>query len=68
MKNWKKVYEVESPIQAEIMIGVLTENNLNPVLINKKDSAYLFGICEIYVQNEEVIRALQILKTKTDAA
>lgn len=66
MKNWRKVYENESPIQAEIMMGVLTENSLNPVLINKKDSAYLFGICEIYVQSEEVMRALQILKSQAD--
>lgn len=65
MANWQKVYSTNNPIQAEIVKSVLSENQLSPILIDKRDSAYigfLGGECEIYVVPENVLRAIKIIQ------
>lgn len=47
---------------AELKVAVLRGHGLNAVMINKQDSSYLFGAAEIYVPQDEVIRAKRILK------
>lgn len=62
MGNWLKVFTSESTYRAEIVKAVLEENDLNPVLINKKDAAYQIGHYEIYVAPEDVLKAIKIIK------
>ena len=61
MKNWQVVYKSENAHRAEIVRAILDEEELSPVLINKKDSNYHFGLFEVYVSPDNVIRALKIL-------
>lgn len=61
MKNWQIVFKSENAHRAEIVRAILDENEMSPVLINKKDSNYHFGLFEIYVSPDNVIRAMQIL-------
>lgn len=60
--SWKTVYKTENPQRSEIVKSILEEKGLNPVIINKKDSAYLFGLMEIQVNVEEVLSAIRIIE------
>jgi len=51
---------------AEIARNILTENNIDAVVMNKKDSNYLFGAFEIYVERDNAIRAKRLLETIED--
>lgn len=51
MKNWFLLYTTQNFSQASIIKGMLEENSVPVLLINKQDSSYLnFGDIELYVQ------------------
>ncbi len=59
-----KIYSSDKPYQAELARQVLEENGIQAVVINKKDSSYLmFGETELYVSQDDVIKAKQLIKT-----
>ncbi|MBA7517624.1 hypothetical protein ES705_09678 [subsurface metagenome] len=62
-KNWVCIYKTDAAYRAEIAKDLLQEKNIDAVIINKKDSNYLFGILEIYVERSIAIRAKHILKS-----
>ena len=62
MKDWQKVYTTPNLYRVEIVRGILEENELAPVLVDKRDSAYHIGHFEIYVQPEHVLRAIKIIQ------
>ena len=48
--NWFKIFTTTEAYRAEIIRGVLEENAIPVVLVNKQDSSYVFlGEVEIYV-------------------
>ena len=50
MKGWYKIYATRNYAEANIIKGMLEENNVNVVILNKLDSSYLaFGDIELYV-------------------
>ena len=58
-----KILSTENPNKAEITRQMLEENNINVVLLNKQDSSYLmFGSIELYVNEEQVEQAMNLLK------
>lgn len=59
-KGWVKILSM-SINEAELKCAVLRSSDINAVIINKQDSSYLFGEAEIYVPQDEVIRAKRIL-------
>ncbi len=61
MVEWQKVYQDPLQYRAEIVKAILEEYELDPVLVDKKDSAYHFGHFEIHVVADHVIRALKII-------
>lgn len=63
MDNWVKVYDSKQAYRAEIVKTVLKDNQFNPVIVNKKDSAYdIFGEYEVHVAPEFAIQALRIIE------
>ena len=63
-KDWIKIYSSGESYKAELLKGLLFENNIEAVIINKQDSSYLFGELEIYVIADDVIKAKHILTTQ----
>lgn len=59
--NWIKIYSTTDIYKAEIYKGILEENDIKVILLNKQDSAYLFGEIEIYVLADNVIKAKRII-------
>jgi hypothetical protein len=50
MNTWQLLLKTKSFVEANIVKGMLEENNIPVQLLNKQDSSYLiFGEIEIYV-------------------
>lgn len=50
MQGWFKLYSTKNYVEANIIKGMLEENNIQAVILNRQDSSYLvFGEIEIYV-------------------
>jgi len=58
-----KILSTDNPNKAAIIKQMLEENNIKVVLLNKQDSSYLmFGLVELYVQEEQVEKTENLLK------
>ncbi len=64
-ENWQKVYSSSFEHKIEITQAVLEDEGIKSVIINKKDSFYLFGELELYVHADHVIKARQIIKKES---
>ena len=61
MNNWQKVYTTSNSHQAEIVKGVLESHSIPAVVLNRKDSSYLFGYFDVLVSAEDASAALKIV-------
>lgn len=61
-KNWVKIYESNNEVKIEMARQLLEENNIESVVINKKDRAYGFGEFELFCMRDYVIRAKLLIK------
>jgi hypothetical protein len=59
---WTLIFSCSSLAEAELMKGLLLENGIEAVIVNKRDSVYLIGDVELYVQASDALIALQLLK------
>lgn len=61
-KNWVKIYTSTNFIQSEIIKQVLTEHEIDAVLLNKQDSSHrTFGHIEVYVHGRDFGQAVELL-------
>jgi hypothetical protein len=60
--NWVKIYSTNRVHQPEIIKSILDKAAIPCTTINKKDSSYIFGEIEVYVPEENVIAAINLLK------
>lgn len=62
-----RLLSTNNPNTAEITRQMLEENNINVVLLNKQDSSYLmFGPIELYVNEQQLKKATDLLKYSED--
>lgn len=62
MENWFLLYTTRNPAEANIIKGMLGENNIPVFIMNKQDSSYLnFGDIEIYVAQSMKEIAIRLL-------
>ncbi|MBE9467011.1 MAG: DUF2007 domain-containing protein [Bacteroidetes bacterium] len=62
-KNWVNIFTTNQIYLAEIIKDVLADNDMQAVIFNKQDSAYVtLGDIEIYVKAENVIKAKFLIK------
>lgn len=60
--NWTCVYKTKKKHKAIICQGILEENEIKCVIVDKQDSSYLIGEAEVYVENNSVEKALEIIR------
>jgi hypothetical protein len=60
-KTWTKIYTTSDVYKIELLRGLLMDNEIDAVVINKKDSAYLIGDAELYVKADHVIIAKRLI-------
>jgi hypothetical protein len=61
-EDWQLVYSTGQSYEAEMVRGLLETAGLEPVVMNKQDSSYLFGDIEVYVAPAQAEQALSIIK------
>ncbi len=62
MENWELILSSKDSARAEIAKGMLQEQQIHAVIMDKKDSNYpVFGFFEVYVPLEDAERAKTIL-------
>lgn len=62
MENWSRIYATRSLPEASIIKGMLEENSVRVMMVNKQDSSYLnFGDIELYVPQYQEETAIQLI-------
>lgn len=64
--NWALIYTTGHPYKIELLKGILEENEIDSVIINKQDSSYHFGELELYVKAEDVVKAKRIISANEE--
>jgi hypothetical protein len=59
--DWSVVFSTQDIFKAEIIKNTLLTNNINAVLMNQKDSSYLFGTVKIYTKKKDIKKAQKII-------
>ncbi|WP_109695724.1 putative signal transducing protein [Chitinophaga deserti] len=63
-KDWVKVYHSNIAYEAEIIRGMLAENEIDAVIVNRQDSSFvtmLPGMDEVYVHIDNEEKAKQLI-------
>ena len=61
-KDWIIAYSTNQLYQAEIFREVLSDHNIESIIINKQDSAYKFGDVEVYVKRDHILMAKKLVE------
>jgi len=64
--NWVKIFSSTEHYKVEIYKGLLDENDIKSIIINKQDSSYHFGELELYVNVADAFRAKQIIVSSNE--
>jgi hypothetical protein len=60
--GWVDIYTADSQYKAELIVGLLSENGIEAIMLNQQDSVYLIGEIKIYVHRDNVVLAKHILE------
>ena len=60
--NLVHIFSSGQPYKAELAKQMLADYNIHSFLVNKQDSAYKFGVVELYVNRDNVIRAKKLIQ------
>ncbi len=60
-ESWVLFYTSEDMFRVEFVKGMLVANDIESVVVNKKDSSYLIGPIELYVSVADAFEANQLL-------
>jgi hypothetical protein len=61
MKDWVKIQTFDRIHQAELRKDILEKNEIPSVIINEKDSLFLIGEIELYVQSFDEAKARELI-------
>jgi hypothetical protein len=62
-KGWEEVYMTAAEYKAEMAKDILENAGIKTVVMNQHDTAYQsFGEYSIYVSNEDVAKAIELIK------
>ncbi|MDF2156860.1 DUF2007 domain-containing protein [Algoriphagus sp. CAU 1675] len=65
MQNWIKVFESNQQVRAEIVKGILEENEIPAVVLNKKETVYhVFGTYEVLVNRDQLLQATNLIQNE----
>ena len=66
-EDWINIFTSSKLYEIELIRGLLLENDIESFVINKQDSAYLFGEIELLVQFNDVLKAKQIITNNNNS-
>ncbi len=59
--KWIMIVDFRMMHRAQIVKDFLEDNNINVVIVDKKDSAYQLGWFEVYVERDNVIISKKLI-------
>ncbi|MFV0521300.1 MAG: DUF2007 domain-containing protein [Mangrovibacterium sp.] len=66
-KDFEAIYSTPNNFEAELVRGMLIENNIPCVILKKQDSPHLlFGCFELYVHRSQLEEAKDLLKQNNE--
>ncbi|MRG46595.1 hypothetical protein GFS24_15840 [Chitinophaga sp. SYP-B3965] len=68
-KDWVKVFSSNISFESEIVKGMLLENEIEAVVVNRQDSSFvqmLPGMDEVYVHNSNEAKAKELIATSQE--
>lgn len=65
-KNWVRIYSSNQQHQINLLKGILKDNEVDSIEINKQDSFYMIGEIELHVQRQDVMKAQYIIEKYND--
>lgn len=63
MDHWISVYETDLLYRAELVKDILNNEDVDAVILNRKDSSYHFGSIQVMVNPEDREKAAKIVKS-----
>ncbi|MBK6346211.1 MAG: DUF2007 domain-containing protein [Bacteroidales bacterium] len=63
MEGWVCIYTSIQLHQVEMIRGILEENGITAIVVNKQDSVYLIGEIELFVSHGDAFNANQIINS-----
>ncbi len=63
MDHWISVYETDQLYRAELTKDILNNEEVDAVILNRKDSSYHFGSIQVMVPPEDREKAAKIVKS-----
>jgi hypothetical protein len=68
-KDWVKIMDSENTVEVDIVSAKLSDNGVENVILDKKDSAYVvLGRAELYVPANLEEEAMKILNSLTEVS
>ena len=61
-----KIFSGNQQYQINLLKGILKDNDIDSIEINKQDSVYQFGEIELHVQRQDVVKAKYIIEKYND--
>jgi hypothetical protein len=61
-ENWVKIFESHDEFRVEVARQTLEESGINAVVLDKKDSPFLTGNAELYVNRDSAAEAMSVIK------
>jgi hypothetical protein len=62
IKDWEIVYITGKRHLAEMAKQILIDNEIDAVILSKKDSSYLFGDIEVYVHENNLEKGKKLIE------
>jgi hypothetical protein len=59
--EWILIFTSDHLYEIELISGMLEENEIESVIINKQDSAYLIGDIELHVHIDNIMKAKTLI-------
>jgi Putative prokaryotic signal transducing protein len=61
-KDWIQVFSARQSYTAELVKGMLKENNISSIILNRQDSEFLVGEVQVYVHEENAKKASELIQ------
>jgi len=61
LDNWIVIYSTSQLYEAEMVKNIMADNEIECVIMNKKDSTYGFGEIEVCVPTNDAFKANQLI-------
>lgn len=63
-EQWCAIFETDQAYRAEILKDILTNNGVEAIILNQKDSAYvMLGTIKVMIRQSDRAKATEILKS-----